>query len=471
MEPVWCQGISCIPKHDLFLWLHKYFLSFLNGSAQLLPFLLVKLGVESHPCVACDRPAVGHWLMPLVLFQMIDVFFFLFLFAVWMVAFGVARQGILRKNEHRWEWIFRSVIYEPYLAMFGQYPDDIDGIYLLEGLLLEVVQSCAGPLPPSLMGRQGQTGEDPAGWGAHCWLSPLALWGTTYNFDHCTFSGNESKPLCVELDANNQPRFPEWITIPLVCIYMLSTNILLVNLLVAMFGCVTKEWWFPCHLCSGICLGKGVECWKTAGSQTLHLSQQPGGSWCSILGRDCCLAFASISKHPLAQWVWYKPLWITLRMMWVRALPSVSCCPSDFARVNTWVIITLQDTVVLLTWFAVWWGWVWYCFEGPTLYCSDLGHKQWATSPWDMQKDLVLRSVITSRPVRAGTSSSASSRNLCCTYCKLFLWFNRGRSLISDFRVCCLQDVCHLGMQLDYGCGAVGHSQPCSFSTLHSLTM
>ncbi|XP_050772437.1 transient receptor potential cation channel subfamily M member 8 isoform X2 [Gopherus flavomarginatus] len=118
--------------------------------------------------------------------MMIDVFFFLFLFGVWVVAFGVARQGILRKNEYRWEWIFRSVIYEPYLAMFGQYPDDIDG--------------------------------------------------TTYNFDRCTFSGNESKPLCVELDANNHPRFPEWITIPLVCIYMLSTNILLVNLLVAMFG-------------------------------------------------------------------------------------------------------------------------------------------------------------------------------------------------------------------------------------------
>lgn len=82
-----------------------------------------------------------------VLFQMIDVFFFLFLFAVWMVAFGVARQGILRKNEHRWEWIFRSVIYEPYLAMFGQYPDDVDGSYLLwvvECSALSVgVQSCA----------------------------------------------------------------------------------------------------------------------------------------------------------------------------------------------------------------------------------------------------------------------------------------------------------------------------------------
>ena len=43
-----------------------------------------------------------------------------------MVAFGVARQGILRQNERRWKWIFRSVIYEPYLAMFGQVPSDVD---------------------------------------------------------------------------------------------------------------------------------------------------------------------------------------------------------------------------------------------------------------------------------------------------------------------------------------------------------
>lgn len=45
----------------------------------------------------------------------------------------------------------------------------------------------------------------------------------------------------MELDEHNLPRFPEWITIPLVCIYMLSTNILLVNLLVAMFGCVLRQ--------------------------------------------------------------------------------------------------------------------------------------------------------------------------------------------------------------------------------------
>eukprot|EP00079_Xenopus_tropicalis_P029951 XP_012825656.1 PREDICTED: transient receptor potential cation channel subfamily M member 8b isoform X2 [Xenopus tropicalis] len=116
----------------------------------------------------------------------VDVFFFLFLFAVWIVAFGVANQGILRLNEHRWEWIFRSVIYQPYLAMFGGPFSDVDE--------------------------------------------------ATYDFDKCTITGNESKPLCVEVDSENNPRFPEWITIPLVSVYMLSTNILLVNLLIAMFG-------------------------------------------------------------------------------------------------------------------------------------------------------------------------------------------------------------------------------------------
>lgn len=286
-----------------------------------------------------------------VLFQMIDVFFFLFLFAVWMVAFGVARQGILRKNEHRWEWIFRSVIYEPYLAMFGQYPDDVDGSYLLwvvECSVLSVAaQSCVRGIPSSvvfrgsaadwwsllrpleqglpceissptvhisdtqhlpfcplfskeqqskvlcLMGRGERGGHmccvqlqylglgptERRGEGSL--LSTLAPWGTTYNFDRCTFSGNESKPLCVELDANNQPRFPEWITIPLVCIYMLSTNILLVNLLVAMFGYVIKEWPFAYDHCIDIPPRKGIKSWKMAGSHALesacHFCRQTAG--------------------------------------------------------------------------------------------------------------------------------------------------------------------------------------------------
>lgn len=74
------------------------------------------------------------------------------------------------------------------------------------------------------------------GWGILTLPSGFPTSGTTYDFSHCTFTGNESKPLCVELDEHSLPRFPEWITIPLVCVYMLSTNILLVNLLVAMFG-------------------------------------------------------------------------------------------------------------------------------------------------------------------------------------------------------------------------------------------
>ncbi|XP_078539473.1 transient receptor potential cation channel subfamily M member 8-like [Lissotriton helveticus] len=118
--------------------------------------------------------------------MLLDVFLFLFLFMVWALAFGVARQGILRQNEQRWEWIFRSVIYEPYLAVFGTFPSDMDG--------------------------------------------------TAIDFDLCTFYGNESKPLCVELDSDGLPRYPQWMTIPLMCIYMLFINILLVNLLTAMFG-------------------------------------------------------------------------------------------------------------------------------------------------------------------------------------------------------------------------------------------
>uniref|UniRef100_A0A2I3LX36 Transient receptor potential cation channel subfamily M member 8 n=1 Tax=Papio anubis TaxID=9555 RepID=A0A2I3LX36_PAPAN len=166
----------------VFSWNVVFYIAFLLLFAYVL---LMDFHSVPHP------PELVLYALVFVLFcdevrQLIDVFFFLFLFAVWMVAFGVARQGILRQNEQRWRWIFRSVIYEPYLAMFGQVPSDVDG--------------------------------------------------TTYDFAHCTFTGNESKPLCVELDEHNLPRFPEWITIPLVCIYMLSTNILLVNLLVAMFG-------------------------------------------------------------------------------------------------------------------------------------------------------------------------------------------------------------------------------------------
>lgn len=59
--------------------------------------------------------------------QMKDVFFFLFLLAVWLVSFGVAKQAILIHNESRVDWIFRGVVYHSYLTIFGQIPTYIDG--------------------------------------------------------------------------------------------------------------------------------------------------------------------------------------------------------------------------------------------------------------------------------------------------------------------------------------------------------
>uniref|UniRef100_A0A8C4S1Y2 Transient receptor potential cation channel, subfamily M, member 2 n=1 Tax=Erpetoichthys calabaricus TaxID=27687 RepID=A0A8C4S1Y2_ERPCA len=99
-----------------------------------------------------------------------DIFFFLFLLGVWVVAYGVARQAILIENETRLEWIFRGVVYQPYLTIFGQMPSSMDSK-----------------------------------------LVPI-------------------------LDSNGKPAFPTWLTIILVCIYLLFANILLLNLLIAMFN-------------------------------------------------------------------------------------------------------------------------------------------------------------------------------------------------------------------------------------------
>lgn len=80
--------------------------------------------VLSHPG---EGLAPGHsYPCPLSL-QMKDVFFFLFLLAVWVVSFGVAKQAILIHNEERVEWLFRGVVYHSYLTIFGQIPSYIDG--------------------------------------------------------------------------------------------------------------------------------------------------------------------------------------------------------------------------------------------------------------------------------------------------------------------------------------------------------
>lgn len=55
--------------------------------------------------------------------QMKDVFFFLFLLAVWVnCPSGVAKQAILIHNEEAGRWIFRGAVYHSYLTIFGQLP-------------------------------------------------------------------------------------------------------------------------------------------------------------------------------------------------------------------------------------------------------------------------------------------------------------------------------------------------------------
>lgn len=57
---------------------------------------------------------------------MMDMFFFLFLLSIWVVAYGVATQGILIENEDRINWLIRGAVYEPYLIIFGTMPDNVD---------------------------------------------------------------------------------------------------------------------------------------------------------------------------------------------------------------------------------------------------------------------------------------------------------------------------------------------------------
>lgn len=73
---------------------------------------------------------------------MMDLFFFMFLLSIWVVAYGVAKQGILIQNEERLDWIIRGAVYEPYLIIFGNIPTNIDSehfmfllIYFKETLL------------------------------------------------------------------------------------------------------------------------------------------------------------------------------------------------------------------------------------------------------------------------------------------------------------------------------------------------
>ncbi|XP_060040604.1 transient receptor potential cation channel subfamily M member 2 isoform X2 [Erinaceus europaeus] len=125
--------------------------------------------------------------------MMKDIFFFLLLLAVWVVSFGVAKQAILIHNESRTDWLFRGVLYHSYLTIFGQIPPYIDGV--------------------------------------------------DFDPDHCSPDGSDPyKPKCPESDPSlGEPAFPQWLTVTLLCLHLLVTNILLLNLLIAMFNYTFQE--------------------------------------------------------------------------------------------------------------------------------------------------------------------------------------------------------------------------------------
>ncbi|XP_077115835.1 transient receptor potential cation channel subfamily M member 4 isoform X1 [Ranitomeya variabilis] len=116
--------------------------------------------------------------------MMKDVFFFLFFLGVWLIAYGVATEGLLHPNDTRLGWIFRRVFYRPYLQIFGQ---------------LELDKMDAGKL------ANETCSDDP----------DVILSGL--------------HPPCVNIFAN-------WLVIFLLVVFLLVANILLLNLLIAMFS-------------------------------------------------------------------------------------------------------------------------------------------------------------------------------------------------------------------------------------------
>ncbi|XP_067459474.1 transient receptor potential cation channel subfamily M member 2-like isoform X1 [Thunnus thynnus] len=124
--------------------------------------------------------------------MMMDMFFFMFMLSIWVVAYGVAKQGILIDNDNRLDWIVRGAVYEPYLTIFGNFPTNIDYAAF-------DINSCS---------RDG--------------IDPL-------------------KPKCPVLNENKTPAFPQWLTIIMLCVYLLFANILLLNLLIAIFNFTFQE--------------------------------------------------------------------------------------------------------------------------------------------------------------------------------------------------------------------------------------
>lgn len=119
--------------------------------------------------------------------MMKDVFFFLFFLCVWLVAYGVATEGILRPQDRSLPSILRRVFYRPYLQIFGQIPQEEMDVALM--------------IPGNCSMERGS------------WAHPEG-----------PVAGS-----CVSQYAN-------WLVVLLLIVFLLVANILLLNLLIAMFS-------------------------------------------------------------------------------------------------------------------------------------------------------------------------------------------------------------------------------------------
>ncbi|KAM6154039.1 transient receptor potential cation channel subfamily M member 4 isoform 1-T1 [Erethizon dorsatum] len=116
-----------------------------------------------------------------------DVFFFLFFLGVWLVAYGVATEGLLRPQDRDLPSVLRRVFYRPYLQIFGQIPQEDMDVALMT--------------PTNCSSEEG------------AWAQPLGPQAGS----------------CVSLYAN-------WLVVLLLIVFLLVANILLLNLLIAMFS-------------------------------------------------------------------------------------------------------------------------------------------------------------------------------------------------------------------------------------------
>uniref|UniRef100_A0A3P9JBU9 Histidine rich calcium binding protein n=1 Tax=Oryzias latipes TaxID=8090 RepID=A0A3P9JBU9_ORYLA len=120
--------------------------------------------------------------------MMKDVFFFLFFLGVWLIAYGVANQALIYSYDSNPDRIFRRVFYRPYLHIFGQIPvEEID------------------------------SGKN---WDLEC-------------TNNMTMIDSGSEPCRVE--------YSNWVVVVLLIIYLLVTNIVLINLLIAIFSHTFSE--------------------------------------------------------------------------------------------------------------------------------------------------------------------------------------------------------------------------------------